>query len=110
MDKHKHRRRGRDMVYPIFGVLCNGLVVAESMKAVGKLRHQFQIKSPSVEPNEDMKEEEKQRWYRTYRAQCNCIEWFSLTSPIFIGAALVSKKAFGSYGKYANKVLGICSS
>eukprot|EP01083_Nonionella_stella_P214166 771853_1 len=103
------KRNGYDIVYPVFGVLCNAYVVAESMRAVGKLRHKFVIRAPSIEPHDDMKEGEKQRWYRTYRAQVNCVEWFSLTSPVFIGGALVGKEAFGSYGKYVPGVLGAIS-
>merc|ERR1712013_61402 len=98
--------RGRGMVYPVFGIMCNAFVVIKSMKAVGSLRHRFAIKAPSTEPNSDMDEDEKQLWYRTYRAQVNCVEWFSLTSPIFLGGAMISKKAFGPYGKYAPYAIG----
>ena len=103
------RGRGRDMVYPFFGVLLNAYVVGEAMRAVGKCRHQFQIRPPSIGPHEDMDEEEKQLWYRTYRAQVNCIEWFALTTPVYLGGALIGRKAFGSYGKYLPKFFGVCS-
>ena len=103
------RERARGIVYPVFGVLLNAYVVGQSMRGVGKLRHQFQIRAPSVEPHEDMNDEEKQLWYRTYRAQVNSIEWFALTSPLFIGGAIVGKKAFGPYGKYVPRFLGVCS-
>eukprot|EP00484_Ammonia_sp_Unknown_P001504 CAMPEP_0197020494 /NCGR_PEP_ID=MMETSP1384-20130603/1295_1 /TAXON_ID=29189 /ORGANISM="Ammonia sp." /LENGTH=185 /DNA_ID=CAMNT_0042448127 /DNA_START=31 /DNA_END=588 /DNA_ORIENTATION=+ len=103
------RTRGRDMVYPIFGVLLNALVVGQAMQAVGKCRHKYQIKAPSIEPHDDMKEEEKQEWRRTYRAQVNSVEWFSLTSPVFIAGSMIGKKAFGEYGKYVPRFLGACS-
>lgn len=109
-EKYKRRRgRGRDMAYPIFGILLNGVVVGQSMRAVSNLRHKYQIKPPSISSHDDMNDEEKQRWARTYRAQINCIEWFALTSPIFIGGAIIGKKAFGPYGKYVPKFLGVCS-
>ena len=102
-------RGGRALAYPVFVVLCNAYVVAQSMRAVGALRHKFSIKPPLSEPNDDMNEDEKMLWRRTYRAQTNCIEWFALTTPIFVGGAMVGKAAFGCYGKYVPRFLGACS-
>ena len=103
------RKPGRDFVYPFAGILLNAYVVSQAMRAVGKLRHRFAIKPPSIEPTSSMNEEEKALWQRTYRAQINCMEWFSLTTPVFLGGAMVGPLAFGEYGKYVPRVLGAFS-
>jgi hypothetical protein len=50
-----------------------------------------------------MNESEKQHWYRVYRAQTNCIEYFSITTPIFVAGAFLGNNAFG---KYAARTMG----
>ena len=68
MAEQQGRGRGRGkkmkaMAYPVFGVICEAIVVASSMSAVGKLRHKYQIKPPSCEPHDDMNTEEKALWF-----------------------------------------------
>lgn len=105
--KGKHRRCCRtELVYPIVGVLANAIVIVMSMRKVGKLRSLYSIRPPSCDPPPDCTEDNKQKWYCAWRAQQNCIEWFSLTTPIFVAGAFLAQKAFG---KWATRAIGVCS-
>lgn len=102
----------REMAWPALGILANGLVVADAFRYVAQHRSQFGIKPPSTEATETMNDEEKEKWRCVYRAQVNSVEWFTLTTPIFlIGASTLYMTLKdiknGQYSKYGPRLVGI---
>ena len=96
----------RSLAWPGLGILANAVVMFRSQWIVGGLRSRLNITAPSVEPSDDVSEEDKAEWRRAFRAQTNCLEWFALSCPLTMVAAGFACMV---HGPWAPRLIGVCS-
>jgi len=95
-----------ELALPALGIMAHSMVVAKSLKKVGKLRGQLSIQAPSCDPPAGTDPAKAQLWYRTFRAQENCKEMFLVYFPSILVASALGYQVFG---KWAARTVGILS-